>query len=126
MDLNNIRRIIHIGVPYTMEEYFQKVGRAGRDGQPASAIMHFKSFDISKARKGMSDVMREYAVTANRCRLEMIVNYFGYKSAHNFDPIHIYCDFYKNLCQCGSCSVETVSDLNSSFNDITIAESPGM
>ena len=76
MDLNNIRRIIHIGVPYTMEEYFQKVGRAGRDGQPASAIMHFKSFDISKARKGMSDVMREYAVTANRCRLEMIVNYF--------------------------------------------------
>ena len=109
-----------------MEEYFQKVGRAGRDGQPASAIMHFKSFDISKARKGMSDVMREYAVTANRCRLEMIVNYFGYKSAHNFDPIHIYCDFYKNLCQCGSCSVETVSDLNSSFNNITIAESPGM
>lgn len=28
IDCNNIRRIIHIGVPYTMEEYCQEVGRA--------------------------------------------------------------------------------------------------
>ena len=59
IDLNNIKRIIHIGVPYTMEEYFQEVGRAGRDGQHSYAIMHFNSSDISKARRGMSDVMRE-------------------------------------------------------------------
>lgn len=85
--------------------------------------MHFNSFDISKARKGMSDVMREYAVAANRCRREIIINYFRYKSTHNFDPIHTCCDFHKNSCQCGSCSVETVSDLNSSFNEITITES---
>ena len=53
-------------------------------------------------------------------------NYYGYKSAHNFDPVHICCDFHKNLCHCGSCSVETVADLNSSFNEIAITESPAV
>ena len=37
IDLKNIRRVIHIGVPYSMEEYFQEIGRAGRDGHPATA-----------------------------------------------------------------------------------------
>ena len=42
IDYNNIRRIIiHIGVPYTMEEYCQEVGRAGRDGLPARANINF-------------------------------------------------------------------------------------
>ena len=32
VDINNIRRIIHIGVPDTIEEYFQEVGRCRRGG----------------------------------------------------------------------------------------------
>ena len=30
LDLNNIRQIIHLGVPCTMEQYFQEAGRAGK------------------------------------------------------------------------------------------------
>lgn len=63
--LNNIRRIIHIRVSYSMEEYFYEVGCAGRNVKPASAIMHFNFFEVSKTRKGMSDVMRDYATAAN-------------------------------------------------------------
>jgi len=39
IDCNTIRKIpvVHIGVPYTMEEYCQEVRRAGRDGLPARA-----------------------------------------------------------------------------------------
>ena len=32
LDIKNIRQVIHIGLPYTMEEYFQEAGRAGRAG----------------------------------------------------------------------------------------------
>ena len=51
IDCNNIRRVIHIGVPYTMEDYCQEVGRAGRDGLPARADIFYNSYDISKSRK---------------------------------------------------------------------------
>ena len=39
--LNNIRQIVHIGVPYTMEEYCQEMGKPGRDGHPAKADIYF-------------------------------------------------------------------------------------
>ena len=60
IDCNNIRRVVHIGVPYTMEEYCQEVGRAGRDGLPARADIYYNSYDISKARKNMTEVIRTY------------------------------------------------------------------
>ena len=50
-DVKDSRQIIHIGVPCSMEEYFQEAGRAGRDGLPSKAHLFYNSCDISKARK---------------------------------------------------------------------------
>lgn len=124
IDLHNIRRIIHIGVPSSMEEYFQEVGRAGRDGQPATTTMYFNSYDISKGKKGMSDVMRKFATSTDQCRREIILSYFGYHSNHIFSPTHICCDYHKSVCQCDNCWVENVMELESSFREIGITESP--
>jgi hypothetical protein len=77
VDVPNIRRVIHIGVPYTLEEYFQEAGRCGRDGLPATATIYYNSYDLSKSRKGMTSHMREY-VEANECKREFILSYFGY------------------------------------------------
>jgi len=51
LDISNKRRVIHIGVPYTMEEYFQEAGRAGRDGLPARVHMFFKSKSMQISTK---------------------------------------------------------------------------
>ena len=52
IDCNDIRRVVHIfGVPYSMDDYCQEVGRAGRDGLPAGADIYYNSHDISKSRK---------------------------------------------------------------------------
>ena len=40
IDCQDIRRIIHWGAPSTLEEYAQETGRAGRDGEPAVAILY--------------------------------------------------------------------------------------
>jgi ATP-dependent DNA helicase RecQ len=41
--LKNIRNVIHIGVPYTLEEYFQEASKAGRDGLYSKAVIHYNS-----------------------------------------------------------------------------------
>ena len=40
VDCPDIRRIIHWGMPATLEEYVQETGRSGRDGEPSEAILY--------------------------------------------------------------------------------------
>ena len=77
IDLGGIRRVIHIGVPSTVEEYFQEAGRAVRDGLPATAHIYYNLHDISKARTHLSKEMRAYVKSPN-CKREIIL-YFGFQ-----------------------------------------------
>lgn len=110
IDIKNIRRVIHIGVPYSMEEYFQEAGRCGRDGLASQALIYFNSYDISTAKKQMSDVMREY-VQESKCKREMILTYFGYKMPKRDLPDHTCCDFHQRHCECDDCVVNSVKNI---------------
>lgn len=110
LDIKNIRQVIHIGVPYTMEEYFQEAGRAGRDGLPAKAHIFFNSYDISKGRKQLSDVMRKY-VQDKKCKRKMILNYFAFNPPKRSGPPHECCDFHENLCDCDDCVISVVATI---------------
>ena len=77
LDIKNIRQVIHIGLPYAMDQYCQEAGRAGRDGVSAKAHVYYKRFDVSKGKKELTQVRRDY-VTKSKCKREMISNYFGF------------------------------------------------
>eukprot|EP00966_Prymnesium_polylepis_P090813 2102718-Prymnesium_polylepis.1 len=44
----DIRQVVHYGAPKTAEEYYQHIGRAGRDGGPS--VCHMISSDADFAR----------------------------------------------------------------------------
>jgi DNA topoisomerase-3 len=46
VDKADIRTVIHCGLPATLEGYYQEIGRAGRDGRPARAVLFESAADL--------------------------------------------------------------------------------
>ncbi|KAG1757650.1 ATP-dependent DNA helicase, partial [Suillus lakei] len=46
IDKANIRQVVHLYMPKTLENYSQEVGRAGRDGLPSTCLMFLSALDI--------------------------------------------------------------------------------
>ena len=59
IDKPDVRVVIHIDCPDSLEAYFQEAGRAGRDGQKAYAVLLYNDADHRKLEKRISDTFPE-------------------------------------------------------------------
>ncbi|WP_435199547.1 DNA helicase RecQ [Qipengyuania sp. 902] len=56
IDKPDVRFVAHVGVPKSIEGYYQETGRAGRDGDPALATMFWGAGDFAAARQRLAEV----------------------------------------------------------------------
>lgn len=59
IDKPDVRFVIHLDLPDSLEAYFQEAGRAGRDGERAVALMIFNGTDQRRLHKMVTDAFPE-------------------------------------------------------------------
>jgi ATP-dependent DNA helicase RecQ len=98
VDIKNANRIIHFGPPRDIEDYMQEMGRAGRTGADAEALLFYKSLHLL----GSSDEMRTFVKNDTTCRRQILIGHFV-NSDECIRPniAHQCCDICEQTCDCG-------------------------
>ncbi len=88
IDKSNVRFVIHINPPDSLEAYFQEAGRAGRDGKKAAAVLLFNNADKAKLKKHVTVAFPEIAsikrIYEALCNYLQIAEGFGKNQVYEF------------------------------------------
>lgn len=96
VDKPDVRFVVHVDMPFSVEAYYQETGRAGRDGAPATALLFYGGHDLVRAMQMISEKdAPEAVIRADQarvlklagicelvsCRRQALLSCFGEQSA---------------------------------------------
>ena len=102
VDCPDVRQIMHVGAPYSIESYIQETGRAGRDGMQSVATVLLIP---GESKPQLDENMKTYITNTSTCRREILFrNFQGH--IHKAASLCMCCDVCYKFCKCGQCKRE--------------------
>ena len=105
IDKSNIRFVVHMTLPKTLENFYQEIGRAGRDGLASETLLLYSAADIVQQKAFIEDLpetpYKEHAFS----KLDSMVRFANSENCRH-QSIAAYFDDHIELCKskCDNCS----------------------
>ena len=105
IDKPDVRFIAHLDLPKSLEAYYQETGRAGRDGEPATAWMAYGLQDVIKLRQMLDGSQgSEEHKRAERYKLDAMLGLCEITSCRRHALLHYFGDHSPEKCgNCDAC-----------------------
>jgi ATP-dependent DNA helicase RecQ len=103
IDFPYVRHVVCLGLPYSLDDYFQQSGRASRDGKPGvtTLLTYTNEYAQRSSRDNTDDsalsLMNDYCTAKDTCRRRFLSRYF--------DTTEVCCDDFRTSNLCDVCSV---------------------
>ncbi len=75
IDKSDIRFVVHMSLPKSLENYYQEIGRAGRDGEESEALLLFNAGDIAQHKRFLTDISDEVYKNHLDTKIDSIYKY---------------------------------------------------
>ena len=110
IDKSNIRFVVHMTMPKTIENYYQEIGRAGRDGLEAETLLLFSAADIVQQKMFIEDLPETAYKQHAFNKLDAMVRLANSENCRH-QSIAAYFDDHIDTCvdKCDNCSAPASS-----------------